>query len=327
MPPARGRNVDDSRSETSSTITNQKEKAVLGPAGGSGVSKGKRFASGLNIPSAGNKTPMNGNGTAPPAATPAATEGDKDPNLPQTEWTTMSVPILRSYRIAHRLHVPAAFNYPHAEVTYKSCDLALRAPSAVHYRRKQHELQLQRRKQRQSKQTTGTGKSHRSKDRDKEKGKIKGAAHTDKLSSIAPSIAQTADPPEVTSDQGHGTPPSPSSSSSTTTNLGPREPASNLATAVRKHFNAQQLSEADTIARFIYVVQQNGRQVRTEGSEGDGSGYFMGSSDLDRDGSWNARYDMGYAQRRGSIKDLNRQHGNLVYIIPHKGIHYFGQAE
>lgn len=193
----------------------------------------------------------------------------------------MSVPILRSYRIAHRLHVPAAFNYPHAEITYKSCDLALRSPSAVYYRRKQHELQLQRRKQRQSKQTNGTGKTNKSKDRDKEKGKSKETANADKPSSIAPSIAQTGNPPEITSNQGphnsNGTPPSPSPSFSTTTTLGPREPASNLATAVRKHFNAQQLSEADTIARFIYVVQQNGRQVRTEGSEGDGSGYWMGS--------------------------------------------------
>ncbi|OQV01482.1 Sin3 binding domain-containing protein isoform 1 [Cladophialophora immunda] len=186
----------------------------------------------------------------------------------------MSVPILRSYRIAHRLHVPAAFNYPHAEVTYKSCELALRAPSAVHYRRKLHEQQLQRRKQRQLQQTSGTGKNNNSKDRDKEKGKSKETANTDN-----PSTAQTGDTSEVTSSQGqaHRTPTSPSSSSSTTSNLGPREPASNLASAVRKHFNAQQLNEADTLARFIYVVQQNGRQVRTEGSEGDGRGSWMGS--------------------------------------------------
>ncbi|EXJ53531.1 uncharacterized protein A1O5_13202 [Cladophialophora psammophila CBS 110553] len=307
MPPARGRNVDDSRSETSSTITNQKEKSTLGLASGSGVSKGKRFASGLNVPTAGNKTPVYGNGAAPPSATPAVTEGDKDPSLPRvcrttssgtglsqgnnknmtdnaitlqkTEWATMSVPILRSYRIAHRLPVPAAFNCPHAEVTYKACELALRAPSAVYYRRKQREQHLLRRKHRQSQQTNGTGKNNKPKDRDKEKDKSKETSNTDKASSISPSIAQTVEPPEPPPSnqaQGHHTPSSPSSTT-TTMNLGPREPASNLANAVRKHFNAQQLSEADTIARFIYVVQQNGRQVRTEGSEGDGSGYWMGS--------------------------------------------------
>jgi len=46
---------------------------------------------------------------------------------------------------------------------------------------------------------------------------------------------------------------------------------------VRKHFNAQQLSEADTIARFTYVVQQAGRPVWTEGCEGDSTGFWMGS--------------------------------------------------
>ncbi|KIW86867.1 uncharacterized protein Z519_12488 [Cladophialophora bantiana CBS 173.52] len=307
MPPARGRNVDDSRSETSSTITNQKEKSTLGPASGSGVSKAKRFASGLNVPGAGNKAPVYGNGAAPPSATPAVTEGDKDPSLPRvcrstssgigssqggtksmtnnaislqkTEWATMSVPILRSYRTAHRLHVPAAFNYPHAEVTYKSCELALRAPSAVYYRRKQREQHLQRRKHRQSQQTNGTCKNNKPKDRDKEKGKSKETSNTHKASCISPSIAQVVEPPDpLPSNQGQGQhAPSSPSSSTTSIYLGPREPASNLANVVRKHFNAQQLSEADTIARFIYVVQQNGRQVWTEGSEGDGSGYWMGS--------------------------------------------------
>jgi hypothetical protein len=62
-----------------------------------------------------------------------------------------------------------------------------------------------------------------------------------------------------------------------TTYLGPREPPSHLATSVRKHFNAQQLHEAETIARFIYVVQQGGQRVWTEGCEGDGTGYWMGS--------------------------------------------------
>ncbi|KIW80871.1 hypothetical protein Z517_03894 [Fonsecaea pedrosoi CBS 271.37] len=279
MPPARGRNVDDSRSETSSTITNLKDKSALGPTSGSGVSKGKRFASGLNVPNAGSKAAMNGNGTAAAPASAAPAEEDKDPNLPRTEWKTMSVPILRSYRIAHRLHVPAAFHYPHADITYQSCEVALRAPSAVQYRRKQHEQQLQRRKQRLSQQTNGSGKDNKSKEREKERGKSKETGNTDKRSSTAHSITQPGDHPEVTSSQGQGHGPtlSPSSPSSTTTNLGPREPPSHLASAVRQHFNAQQLSEADTIARFIYVVQQNGRQVRTEGSEGDGSGYWMGS--------------------------------------------------
>ena len=190
----------------------------------------------------------------------------------------MAVPILRTYRIAHRLRVPAAFTHPHADVTYKSSDIAKRAPSVVYYRRKLHERQLQKRKLRQTQpQTNGTSKANGT--RPKEKSKAKDTTYRPWNTSL--SIAQSIEPPDPShslSEQDH------SSISSTTlsTYLGPRLPASHLAAAVRKHFNAQQLvgGEADTIARFIYVVQQNAssRQVRTEGSEGDGSGFWMGGN-------------------------------------------------
>ncbi|ETI27378.1 hypothetical protein G647_09568 [Cladophialophora carrionii CBS 160.54] len=287
MPPARARNVDDSRSETSSTITNQKEKSALGPTSGSGVSKGKKSVpGGHNGASVGSKATVTGNGsTAAPAAAPPAVEADKDPSLPRTEWDTMPVAVLRTYRIAHRLPVPAAFNQPHAELAYKSSDVGQRAPSVVYYRRKLHEQHLQRRRarqtqqqQQQQQQTNGTGKTHGSKS--KEKGKLKDTSMTDGSSNTSLAIAQSIEPP----DPGHPASERDASSVSSGpwTYLGPNQPVSNLAAAVRKHFNAQQLigGEADTIARFIYVVQQNGssRQVRTEGSEGDGSGYWMGGN-------------------------------------------------
>jgi hypothetical protein len=190
----------------------------------------------------------------------------------------MPVPILRTYRIAHRLPVPAAFNHPHADLAYKLSDIGKRAPSAVYYRRKLHEQHLQRRKARQGQQANGTGKTNGSKV--KQKGKSNDTSMAERPSSTSLSIAQSIEPP----DPSH--PPSErdasSISSTLSTYLGPHQPASNLASAVRKHFNAQQLvgGEADTIARFIYVVQHNGssRQVRTEGSEGDGSGNWMGSN-------------------------------------------------
>ena len=52
-----------------------------------------------------------------------------------------------------------------------------------------------------------------------------------------------------------------------------------LAMAVRKHFNAQQLNEAETVAKFIYVARNSSSRgaVRTEGSAGDGNGWWMGS--------------------------------------------------
>lgn len=158
-------------------------------------------------------------------------------------------------------------------MTFSSSKIALRAPSVVAYRRKLRDQKHQRRKLRQTQQANGAAKSTTTstKSKDKEKGKLKDPSHTEKPSSTNPSIAQSIEPldQEVS--------PSSPSTASTTTNLSRREPASHLATAVRKHFNAQQLNEPDMIARFIYVVQQNGRAVRTEGSGGDGSGSWMGS--------------------------------------------------
>jgi hypothetical protein len=205
----------------------------------------------------------------------------------QTEWTTIPTPILRTYRFAYRLRVPTAYSYPHAELTYKSNEAALRAPSVVFHRRKLHEQHMLRKRAREEAQTTTNSSKSRTKS-SKEKVKAKepsdstGHASADaQQESIAQSIEHSD--PDLQSTKSHLRPPSPSSSSNTsTTYLGPRIPATNLASAVRKHFNAQQVvgTEGDTIARFIYVVQQNGssKQVWTEGSEGDGTGFWMGSN-------------------------------------------------
>ena len=168
----------------------------------------------------------------------------------------MPTSILRTYRIAHRLPVRAAFNHGHAELTYTSSELALRAPSAVQARRKLRDQKHQRRKLQQA-QTNGTGKSSKSKDKGKER----------------LSVTQSIEAPDHNSEQASTL----SSATSSSTYLGRREAATHLANSIRKHFNAQQLSEADTIARFIYVVQQHGKSVATEGSAGDGTGSWMGS--------------------------------------------------
>jgi len=256
MPPARPRNIDDSRSDASSTVTNQKEKSLLGATSGSGTSKGKRTASNLHGPGGSSKAATNGSAAAAGLTSTAAADTERDPSLPRTEWTTMPTSILRTYRIAHRLPVPAAFNHGHAELTYTSSELALRAPSAVQARRKLRDQKHQRRKLQQA-QTNGTGKSSKSKDKGKERS----------------SVAQSIEAPDQNSEQASTL----SSATTSSTYLGRREPATHLANSIRKHFNAQQLSEADTIARFIYVVQQHGKSVATEGSAGDGTGSWMGS--------------------------------------------------
>ncbi|EHY58874.1 hypothetical protein ABEF95_005549 [Exophiala dermatitidis] len=259
MPPARPRNVDDSRSETSSTVTNQKDKSVLGPTSGSGVGKGKRLASNLHASTSANK--------AAATSTAAGEEGPgekKDPSLPRTGWDTMSTSVLRTYRIAHRLSVPSTYNHPHADLIYTSSDIALRAPSAVQSRRKLREQRHQQRKLQQAQRNGNEKNTKTSKDKRKLDAQNAQAEPNQ-------SIAKSIEPPD------HGPDQADSSSFPSTTHIGPREPPGHLANAVRKHFNAQQLSEADTIARFIYVVQQNPRGVRTEGSGGDGTGYFIGS--------------------------------------------------
>lgn len=66
MAPTRPRAIDDSRSETSSTITNLKDKAALGPVtGGAAVSKNKRNMTGQNSSS---KATTNGTGAGSSAA-------------------------------------------------------------------------------------------------------------------------------------------------------------------------------------------------------------------------------------------------------------------
>ena len=87
MPPARPRIIDDSRSETSSTVTNLKEKTLLGPTSGLGVTKGKRTALGHNGNNGSHKiVALNGNtstAAVPLPAAPAAVEVVKDPSLPR----------------------------------------------------------------------------------------------------------------------------------------------------------------------------------------------------------------------------------------------------
>lgn len=80
MPPAHKRNIDDSRSETSSSVPNHKDgKSHVGTTSGSGIPKTKRAANGSAA-----KAPVNASAGPPPA--PAANSlpaVDKDPKLPR----------------------------------------------------------------------------------------------------------------------------------------------------------------------------------------------------------------------------------------------------
>lgn len=80
MPPAHKRNVDDSRSETSSSVPNHKDgKNHLGPTSGSGIPKTKRAVNGSAA-----KAPVNVlAGSAPVATINPPTAVNKDPKLPR----------------------------------------------------------------------------------------------------------------------------------------------------------------------------------------------------------------------------------------------------
>lgn len=302
MPPAHKRNIDDSRSETSSTVPNHKDgKNGLVPTGTAGHSKANRAGNGSTA-----KAPVN---VAAVAATVPAITIDKDPKLPrvcykcplnsthptnnrnsqQADWVSTPNSVLRTYRIAYRLQAPSTFCHAHADIIHKSSATALRSPSAVLARRRLREEKHRRRKLDHLQlvndtSTTTSNKPGKSKNKSRraDKDKDKDGSKTSTLetsSTVGSTVAQSIEPPDATQSttQSQPHPPSSPSSTSTTTYLGPPEPSSQLAVSVRKHFNAQQVSEADTIARFTYVLQQVGRPVWTEGCEGDGAGSWMGS--------------------------------------------------
>lgn len=74
MAPARPRGIDDSRSETSSSITNLKDRSLLGPAGTSAIAKGRRVNSSL-------QSGLSLNAKALPNGTPAAAPVDSESNV------------------------------------------------------------------------------------------------------------------------------------------------------------------------------------------------------------------------------------------------------
>ncbi|KAK5052567.1 hypothetical protein LTR84_002432 [Exophiala bonariae] len=286
MAPAHKRNlnIDDSRSETSSTVPNHKDgKNHLVPTNISGTSKNNRAVNGSTT-----KASLNGAAVAAAAAATALAQAapvvaDKDPKVPrQADWTSTPNSVLRTYRIAYRLQAPSTFCHPHADIIHKSSSIALRSPSAVLARRRLREEKHRRRKvdlqQLNGSSVATNNKVAKSKNKKKDKDKSKDVNSLETSSTVGSALAQSIEPPDGTQSTDPSQPHPPSSPSSTsTTYLGPREPSSQLAVSVRKHFNAQQVSEADTIARFTYVVQQAGRSVWTEGCEGDGAGSWMGS--------------------------------------------------
>jgi hypothetical protein len=191
----------------------------------------------------------------------------------------MSPSILHTYRTAYKLSTPSSYTHSHAELIYASSRTALRSPSAVLARQRLRDLKHQRRKSNGNAISKDTNKS---KEKEKDDSTSNNTANEHILKPPSP-----PQPSNLSQTQSHTVESAPSPSAIHTqpslsivseAHIG-RQPPAALSNTVRKHFNAQQLSEAETVARFAYVVRQtrNPEHVRTEGSDGDGAGFWMGS--------------------------------------------------
>lgn len=195
----------------------------------------------------------------------------------------MSPSHLHTYRTAFRLPTQSSYTHSHADLIFKQSQTALRSPSAVLARGRLRDLKHQRRKATQI--ATTTTKSHR-KDKGKEHDKeTDTSSNSDRLLKPLSTSnqrdgdggeAHTAVSPDPSSSTANEQPAAPPIAPE---HIGKQSPTS-LATAVRKHFNAQQLNEAEVVARFMYVAKQSKGSrgtVRSEGSAGDGHGWWIGS--------------------------------------------------
>lgn len=287
MPPARSRVADDARSEVS--FTTSKDRAISGTV----TSKVKKVASTApNGVASSSKTPILAS-NAVTARLMASGPAEEQHEAPHVEWSSLPIHALHSYRSAYRLQIPSSYPKPHAELLYKSCDIALRSPSQCLARKKAHDLKLYRKKQLDHSsgrvQTNGIAKSTKT-SRTKDLIVKRKEKDNDTDMSNLPSIL-IEEPPSPTS---HPSQQDSSSIPNTADNVSRKSPtistgtaqleeepgeeivppslnqadpistvigsvsSTSLATSIRTHFNAQQVNEAETIARFTYVVRQQG---------------------------------------------------------------------
>ncbi|KAK5957233.1 hypothetical protein OHC33_001605 [Knufia fluminis] len=292
MPPARPRVLEDTRSET--PTTNIKDRVVSGTTASKGKKANTNASNGtLNVAKAG--AVVGSSTAAGTGASTGSTNAVLEP--PHVDWSHLPTQALHSYRSAYRLQIPSSYTQSHAELLYSSCDLALRAPSQVLARRKAHDLKVYRRKQAdqisngrsQANGVSKTQKTMRIKEKDKKNnGKDKDAkddttdtpmisiegppsptshpSQQDANSNTADNVSRTSRHSPTISTVDHqpqpeedpdAVPLSLNQQAPEDTVVGSLSPGS-LATSIRTHFNAQQVNEAETIAKFTYVVRQQG---------------------------------------------------------------------
>ncbi|KAF7121700.1 hypothetical protein CNMCM5793_009172 [Aspergillus hiratsukae] len=224
MAPPRQRTAglqDDSRSEASNGTREQK----------STTAKSRKVAgASLALSSASSRVSAAvANVTSAPA-----NSGEQADDLPKIQWSEMPVDFLHSYRHAYKLSCPSAFSSDYSRILL-SQGVGLRSPTSIAAQRAKLLQQ-----QHETNGTNSTATSRTSESKPSTNGitghSLSGRTHPRKE---------------------HG-PPEEKSALNRTIGQG-RVSKTQLATAVRKHFNSAALAEQEAIARFLYKVREEGR--------------------------------------------------------------------
>jgi hypothetical protein len=154
--------------------------------------------------------------------------------LAQIQWSEMPLDFLHSYRHAYKLSCPSAFSHDYSRILL-SQGVGLRSPTSIAAQRAKLLQQ-----QHETNGTNSTASSRTSENKPSTNGitghTLSGRTHPRKE---------------------HG-PPKEKSALNRTIGQG-RVSKTQLATAVRKHFNSAALAEQEAIARFLYKVREEGR--------------------------------------------------------------------
>ncbi|RDW90454.1 histone deacetylase complex subunit SAP30 Sin3-binding domain-containing protein [Aspergillus mulundensis] len=184
------------------------------------ATKGRKGTNGVTTTTISREVKVTTNVTSAPA-----TQGEQPDNLPRIPWSEMPLDFLHSYRHAYKLNCPSAHSSEYSH-NLLSRGIGLLSPTAI---------AAQRAQRHGSQQTNGSSRQHHSRSR---LNGISGGSHN-----FSSKKANTH-----------------SGKGSLNHIVGQdRVSKTQLATAVRKHFNSAGLVEQEAIARFLYKVREEGR--------------------------------------------------------------------
>jgi hypothetical protein len=198
------------------------------------------------------------------------------------EWQTLPTSILHTYRQAHHLQTSSAYINPHADLILASSRTGLRSPSSVTARRKRRDAKHHARRK-----DTSAVESSKQKDRERSSDRLKGITTTT-------NGTQAPAPPGA----------------NTSIGAAGKATHSQLASAVRRHFNSQQVSEGDVIAKFVYVVRHSASAAKAggTGAVGISGSKIIGVGAMEAEAGWEIgssgreeerRKDIGFRLRFG----------------------------